>query len=301
MELNILESNAELKFFSEAKGSDSFITCGMFTETHIHFAKRLVESLNKFKMPHAVYLVPDIHASISPKGRLDSEFNKPNFIKNCIKAHNQNILYIDVDCVIQEYPALISDFEKEKVDFAILNWLKLEDNQCFTPVKSLDGYYMFSNSIDFLSDEQLICSGAVQYWAKTNESISLLHSWQEIVILNPNVQDDWSLDYTFNNKCSSDHAKLKTEWLEKKYCRYAWWIFDKPIINHPDIPFSGARSEEIVDKEGRQRVNVKYLFRKKMQRLLRENEIIDTNRKLIIDVNGDVPFVSRALNNQFWL
>ena len=41
--------------------------------------------------------------------------------------------------------------------------------------------------------------------------------------------------------------------LPKSYARYSWWIYEKPIINHPDRHASSSGFIPIEDLEGRKR------------------------------------------------
>ena len=53
------------------------------------------------------------------------------------------------------------------------------------------------------------------------------------ISLYPKSPDDQTLDFTYNN-IKDDLKKIKTYWLDKSYCRCQFWIFTKPIIDHPD-------------------------------------------------------------------
>lgn len=298
----IKSNNSEiLTFLRNANSEDNFIVCAMYTDGYKDFARRLVGSLNKFEIPYSIFLIPNIHVSISTKGNIDSEFTKPNFILYCLQNFKKNILYIDIDCVVQENPLLINELNNKKVDFGIFNWLTTLDNQCFLPLKDNKRYYEFFNSIDYSSEKQLICSGAVQYWSTSSVSQCLLLEWQKTILLNPTVQDDWALDFTFNNLAVDLLQNMRVEWLPKSYCRYPWWIFDEPIIDHPEIPFIGNRSAEIKDDQGRQRVKIEELKTKNESKFLNENEIIDTEEKLIIGVKKEHFFVVKAIDNDMWI
>ena len=50
----------------------------------------------------------------------------------------------------------------------------------------------------------------------------------------PGASDDHSLNFTYN-KLPED-VRGVARWLDKAYARIGWWIYVRPIIDHPDIP-----------------------------------------------------------------
>jgi hypothetical protein len=84
-------------------GSD-FMVCAMFTPDYRHFAERLLKSLNRYSISHALYEVPQIYHSISPKGGNDPEFSKPNFIRNLLQQFDRPIFYYDADLIFRREP-----------------------------------------------------------------------------------------------------------------------------------------------------------------------------------------------------
>jgi hypothetical protein len=220
-----------------------YIFVAMYCERfNIVKAEKLAASLKKLNLPFALFKVPSIHQSISLKGSENLAYTKPNFIQTIISRVDCPVIYIDSDCEILQNPTLF--FDHLKYDFGIFNWLSNEDNSAYARFKLTGSiYYTFSHSFNFQSEDQLICSGAVQFWSNTEASKSLLSIWHKTIVDNPLIPDDQSLDFTFNFKLSPKKHNLKFFWLPKSYARYAFWIFDRPVINHSDFPCTDIRPE----------------------------------------------------------
>lgn len=251
-----------LRFGDVRAGGAPFLTVGMFTSNYVATAERLRDSLRQHRMPHALFEVPSIHRSISPKGTDDLGYTKANLILHLIRTVGRPLLYLDTDTVLRRSPSLIRTLCEKTCDFGIFNWLTPEPNDCYLPITAQPPepgqpdyrrYFGFSHSIDSVAPDQLICSGAVQFWGPTPAAVALLAGWQETVAAQPGVPDDQCLDFAFNNRLSNWPRPLKTHWLPKSYARYAWWIFDEPVIDHPDFPFAGGKLPQIQDASGRKR------------------------------------------------
>lgn len=232
-----------------------FIILFAFTKSHENLAKSLEFSVNRFNLCGVAAEIPEIHKSVSPRGTLNIEYSKPKIILDALKYYKKPILYIDSDCTLIKYPYLFHFLSGEKYDFGIFNWLSCDDNSAYIPLNLSDPKdHFFSHSIDFTSSSELICSGAVQYWGTRQVSVELLKLWLNTIQNNPNCADDHSLDYSYNNY--SYKNELKKFWLPKSYVRYGWWIFDDPVINHQNIPYSGKDFDILVDFNGKPRINL---------------------------------------------
>jgi len=219
---------------------NNFIIISFFTESYIDKANRLIKSLNDFDLSYKIYKVPNIHFSKSIKGINDISFSQPSLILNCIDNLNSSVLYVDVDMVFKEKPKKIFHFEKNKIDFAIYNWFEDKDNDAYQPVEAtINGkiytFYKRTHSIDYFNDSvtQLYSSGGVSFHSKSKLSKKILNEWKRSISLYPKSPDDQTLDYTYNN-IKENFKNIKTYWLDKSYCRCKFWIFTKPIIDHPD-------------------------------------------------------------------
>lgn len=241
-----------------------FLVCGMFTSNYANKALKLEASLNKFRMNYVLFEIPSIHSSISHHGSASSPFNKPKFIMAMQDKYKIPILYLDVDCEIERNLTLITQIIRKGRDFGIFNWLSRERNDAYGPVNWPDyennRFYTFTHGINLLDEAQLRCSGAVQFWGNTQPAKNLLNKWNQTVEENPNTADDISLDFAYNNNAERD--LLRPFWLPKGYARYAFWIFDKPIINHPDMPDGGTQFQQIKLKEGEFLVDHSRILRK---------------------------------------
>jgi hypothetical protein len=208
-----------------------FIVCAMFTLDYRQMAERLAASLDRFAQPHALFEVAQVHRSISAKGGGDLDFSKPLFIAAMLARFAKPVLYVDSNMVFREQPDLIAQLCDQGCDFAIYNWLPDPLNDAW----KLDaaGRWRFSLSIDVASDSQLMASGAVQLWRGTAASQALLADWKHRLVEFPGAQDDQCLDMAFN------HGRLEglhPHWLPKAYCRYAFWPYVRPVIDHPEFP-----------------------------------------------------------------
>lgn len=260
-----------------------FIVLFAATPSHQGMANRLMGSVKKLGLPFCSLQVPTIHRSVSPKGSDDVRYCKANLIAHILNDKRRPILYVDSDCIIESYPFLIEYLSAEAYDFAIFNWLNLESNQAYMKDESEGANsqtYKFSHSIEYISRTQLICSGAVQYWSNSDISERLLSGWMSCVKSNPNCPDDHSLDYAFNN--FDETAPMKSYWLPKAYARYAWWVFDKPVINHPDYPNPGVDFTPLTVFNGKPRVHMEQLS----PRILRGNEQALKSRKFTLGLDG---------------
>ena len=106
----------------------------------------------------------------------------------------------------------------------------------------------YTHGINLFDETQLRCSGAVQLWADTQLAKNLLKKWNQTIEENPNTADDISLDFSYNN--NAERNSMRPFWLPKSYARYAFWIFDRPTINHPEMPDGGSQFQSIKLKEG---------------------------------------------------
>ena len=244
--MNISNSDFTIEF-SNMKTSDRYIFISMFTIEYFEYAKRFEKSLVKFNLPHLIFKTPNVHSSISNKGKDNSIYTKSNLIKYAMEITSKSIIYIDCDCEIKDTPyLLINSFEN--IDFAVFNWLSGEGNQTYLPYTAPElksTYFKPGHSIEYLSKDQLICSGAVQYWKNDIKSKALLDFWQESIISNLGIADDHCLDYAYNN---FNKYHIEALWLPKSYARYAWWIFDQPVIDHPQIPSTSQQEKNIANR-----------------------------------------------------
>ncbi len=286
-----------LRFGALPKGDEAMLIAGMFTPSHAKAAERLVKSLRKFGLPHALFEIPTVHRSISPKGTLDPRYTKANFIWHVIDQARRPVLYLDVDMVIRRMPELIPQIIAQGHDFAILNWFALKCNDVWLPIPqdpanpekmSANRFFCYSGCVDFVSNDQLACSGAVQLWGNTPAAVSLLAGWHDTILSHPGVADDQCLDFAFNNRLGGWEGSLRPFWLPKSYVRIAWWIFDEPVIDHPGYPYPGSDWAQFDDS-----AQVKRLY---PERMARRNRPPPIPRDVVIDIKtGD--FI-RIQNNQ---
>ena len=213
----------------------SFTVCAMFTPDYRHTAERLAASLDHLALAYALFEVPQVHRSISPKGGGELDFSKPRFIAAMLEQFAKPVLYVDSDMMFREPPNLISELCAKGCDFAIYNWLSDPVNDAWRPDEV--GRWHFFFSIDVASNTQLMASGAVQLWRGAAAAHALLGHWEQRLTENPGAQDDHCLDAAFNY---GNVPGLNPSWLPKAYCRYAFWPYVRPVIDHPEFPAPDA-------------------------------------------------------------
>jgi len=228
-----------------------------------------------------------------------------------LNLHGLPVLYIDSDCIIESYPDRIDSLVKRGDDFAIYNWLADTETSAFVPTRvrietphgveeTENRFYRYSHSIDYFGGKQLICSGAVQFYNASNRAQQLLTEWHSIVMRSPNTPDDQCLDFAFNNRDQS-LSNLRTTWLDKSYCRYAWWIFTKPVINHPDIPTPWDNPLNPEHFDGRQRFYPDQLHIRRGSLSGLRDCLIDTEQRLILHISHTGAVATSSLLQPIWL
>ena len=247
-----------LRHGSLSVGHEAPLICGMFTRDYAPLAERLVSSLRPLGLAHALFEVPTVHRSISLRGSADTTYTKANFLWHVLALTQRTVLYVDADCVVRKTPELVVRLTKAGCDLATVNWLAPERNDAYVPAPlpanaqpngGPPRYYRYAYHVDAVSEEQLLCSGAVQLWGNTEAARGLLEAWFGTIAAHPGVPDDECMNFTFNNP-GPWRAALRPCWLPKSYVRYPWWIFDEPVIDHPDIPYQGAW-RDVADPLGR--------------------------------------------------
>ena len=257
--LPLAAPHMRLRYGSLSGAREAPLICGMFTPDYAALAERLVDSLQRLALAHAIFEVPTVHRSISSRGSEDPTYTKANFLWHVLTSIRGTVLYLDVDCVVRKTPELIARLACDGHDLATVNWLGPDRNDAYVPAPlpgnaEPDGapprYYQHAYHVDAVTDEQLLCSGAVQLWGDTEAARGLLQAWFSTIMAHPGVPDDECMNFTFNNPVGRWRAALRPYWLPKSYARYPWWIFDEPIIDHPDIPYQGAW-RDVADPLGR--------------------------------------------------
>jgi hypothetical protein len=235
-------------------GTGTFLVAAMFTRGYADFAGRLQASCEAFGLPYQLHEVASVHTSISAKGSPDAEFTKPNYIRNLLALHRKPILYVDADCEFRAYPALIDELLAAGTSFAVYNWLADPDNDTFYPVDVRvggvviqDRYFVHSHRVSAYAPDQLTCSGCTQLYDTSAAAAALLARWHETIVAHPQAPDDQCLGHAFNNGGSALPG-LRRSWLPKAYARYCWWIFARPVIDHPQFPALGGNWKMIPDE-----------------------------------------------------
>jgi hypothetical protein len=300
----------DLRVYKRSSGPGAeqpYLVGAMVTADYAGKADRLAASCDRLQLAYAIYRVPTVHRSISHRGSADAAFTKANFIHFLLGEHRRPILYVDADCVFAARPELIDTLVAAGTDFAIYNWLADEHTDAFVPVPvntaggaARKRFFRFSHSIDYIDPGQLICSGAVQLYGDTERARALLARWQQSVAAFAQSSDDECLDFTFNN-LGPEAQGLRVRWLPKAYARYCWWIYEQPVIDHPDMPNAQNRFQPIADPGGRLRFYPERAQLRAAPPRLPRDCIVDTELRLICrPVGKELQPVART-ELDFWL
>lgn len=288
----------------------TFIVCAMFTP-HKHelilCADRLSRSCTKYELPFIIYTVPEIHKSLSPAGKNDPSFTRTNLIfVNLMRFPGKNILCLDADMFFLDYPAQIEKVSEAGFDLAIYNWLHDEHNEAYVPINGRletdnrhSDFYVFSHSINFLSGEQLISSGGVQFYRNSSAARRLLELWQQFITHYPEYAEDQCLDFVYNNFIAGKNI-VKTFWLDKSYLRFPWWPHVKPVIIHPGLPSHGRNIQ--LEAIG----NHKRFYPEKCRKNTSDftfpaDYIIDTRNGFILKFSHDRLVERKPIHQKFWI
>jgi hypothetical protein len=291
--------------------SPGYVVGAMMTPSHAHFGERLSESCRRFSLPLALFEIPTVHRSISLNGSDDLKYTKPNFVHFLLQRYGRPVLYVDVDCVIAQRPAAVDRLCDANTDFAIFNWLAARHTEAYVPadvsrwkclaeVSSASRFYRFSHSIDHFSDTQLLCSGAVQWYNGSDRARRLLDQWQSVIEGSPRSADDKCLDHAFNNS-SPSNCGLKVEWLAKRYARYAWWIYEQPVLDHPEMPSSGGGFAPLVELDGKPRIRETALRLDRVDYVFPKDCLIDTELRTLMRLREGVWHTVGPVTVPLWL
>ncbi len=291
----------------------SYVIGALFTASYAEKAARLIASCEKLALPYAIYEAPAVHRSIGSRGVDDLCYTKPNFIHHLLTRHRKPILYVDADCEIISEPKLIDHLVGAACDFAIYN--KYADQE-YTPTFARvevrmhpdqppikNRFLRFFGETRWYTTNQLKSFGCVQLYRNSIAARALLSKWHQTIADFPGSGDDRCLDFAFNNlsRRSWQTWRMKVHWLPASYARLSYWIFTKPIINHPDFPGTYAKFLPIQDTKGRKECYLSSMIPRAPVGLLQEDCIIDTEQHKLYRLVDDrlVPF--EPISQTVWI
>ena len=301
-----------MKIYKENNLNDkNFIVVSFFTKSYKDKADKLINSLNKFNINYKIFEIPTIHYSKSNKGSDDINYCMPKLIMKALSSFRLPILFIDCDMEIVQKPELFYRLDEKKIDFAIYNWLEDSDNDGYLPLKlninTSEGkiektYFINKVNVKLLNhsekEKQLFSSGAVAYFSNSDLSNKLLKDWYKNIEKYPQLPDDQILDYTFNFTFDKKN-KLKIEWLSKNYCRVYWWIFTKPIINHPDN-VSHREEDNFYKITGKKRFKIENTIKRETSKIP-SDLIIDINEKKLLKIKNGKIFIIKNFKEKTYV
>ena len=301
-----------MKIYKENNLNDkNFIVVSFFTKSYKDKADKLINSLNKFNINYKIFEIPTIHYSKSNKGSDDINYCMPKLIMKALSRFRLPILFIDCDMEIVQKPELFYRLDEKKIDFAIYNWLEDSDNDGYLPLKlninTSEGkiektYFINKVNVKLLNhsekEKQLFSSGAVAYFSNSDLSNKLLKDWYKNIEKYPQLPDDQILDYTFNFTFDKKN-KLKIEWLSKNYCRVYWWIFTKPIINHPDN-VSHREKDNFYKITGKKRFKIENTIKRETSKIP-SDLIIDINEKKLLKIKNGKIFIIKNFKEKTYV
>jgi len=288
-------------------GQSSYIVTSIFSKDYRAKAETLAASCEKFGISYELHEVEAVHNSISPRGTNDLRFTKPRLIRHVLLEHRKPVLYVDSDCHFVSSPLLIDELGQKGVDFAAYNWCADRYNDRYMPV-AFEGmpatsrrFFKYSGCVNFLTTDQLISSGLVQYYGYSVAAWRFLGAIQKAIAKNKGAAEDQIVDFVFNNRVEllRRWPRLQSFWLPKSYARIAYWIHVEPVIDHPDFPNSVQASDIVHPK-------LKRFYRSKSQ--VREVDggifgcecIIDTQLGRVLQTR-DGQQTWAATNEKFWI
>jgi hypothetical protein len=121
----------------------------------------------------------------------------------------------------------------------------------------------------------------VQWWNRTAAANILLERWQDVIERSPGSADDKCLDHAFNNYPAMAQP-LRAAWLPKGYARYGWWIYERPIIDHPDIPASAEGFVPLDELDGKRRIYTQWLKQPEIAYVFPKDCLIDTRTRTLL-------------------
>jgi hypothetical protein len=289
----------------------AYIVATMFTASYAKKAERLADSCEKFGLLYALHEVPAIHRSIHSLGADDLAYTKANFIHHLMGLYRKPVLYLDADCEFVAEPDFISELVGSGCDFAIYNWLADECTDAFIPVElgvGPDGppiknrFFRYFRSIDWFSTSQLICSGCVQLYGNSELARQLLSEWHRAITMFPGTSDDSCLTFAFNNR-NPPLGALNVRWLPKAYARISWWIYEKPVINHRELPqlVSKFRNFDDIDTGERRIWYPSAAELKTITGPFPRDCIIDAERGVFGKIVGDQLVTIGITDRTFWI
>lgn len=288
-----------------------FIVGAMMTPSHASYGERLLESCLAFALPLALYEVPSVHCSISPKGNADLSYTKASFVHFLLERYGRPVLYLDADCVVAQRPARVEALVDERVDFAIFNWLAEEHTEAYVPTELTvkdagrvhavrDRLFRFSHSVDLYDPSQLICSGPTQFYNNSPAARRLLSEWHEVIASSPRSADDHCLDFAFNNY-PVDAPKVTAAWFDKSYARYPWWICTRPVINHPEFPGDGKGFDPIDTRSGKDRFRASGVEKRTVEYVFPRDCLIDVRSRTLFRLQGQSLVRVGTFADALWL
>jgi hypothetical protein len=293
--------------------TSGFVVGAMVTSSYNGFAERLAASCRDMELPLALFEVPHVHTSVSPNGSHDLRYTKPNFIHFLLTRYKCPILYLDADCVVVQPPTLIRQLLAERIDFSIFNWLAEEHTEAYVPfsmpVREASAqlpiidpkrFYRFSHSVDGLSDSQIICSGAVQWYGQGYAARQLLQLWHGVIERSPGCEDDCCLDWAYNNYPATA-SQPRCLWLKKNYSRYAWWIYEAPVIDHPQFPGVAKGFVQLNALDGKPRVHAELLRPTQLEYILPKDRLIDVQTRTLLRMHDGAWHADGTFSTPLWL
>jgi len=300
-------------FLENLDGLDrtGFAVCAFFTpDARLErCARRLARSCERLDLPYSVSRAPAVHPSISMRGTGDLRFTKPSFIaSNLDRLGGSDIAYFDVDTCLVSTPLSLVEARLSECDFAVYNWLSDAHNETYLPAnrKIASGerdseFYVFAQRVTWSSTEQLICSGATQYYGNTAAARELLAAWQAAIAANPRSADDKCLDFAHNN-ATARGMRLRSLWLGKAYVRCPWWPHVEPVVLHPELPALTQAHVPVDESDGRKRVDTARCVPNKAPLVFPQGCAVDTRTGIVyrIAADGRLEEIDRYAG-RFWI
>jgi hypothetical protein len=285
--------------YAQSVGAEApFIVAAMFTENARQYAERLKSSLEQVGLSFALYQVPTVHRSISHRGSADIAFCKPNFIQY-VRTSTVSRFSFSMQILLFANRRGKSRMPPKRGggDFACYNWLADTATDAYKPLPGDNRIYRFSHAIDLFDPTQLLTSGAALYF--TPGAQPLLQSWFDAIARFPGVIDDQLLDYAYNY--AIDKRSIRASWWDKDYCRYAWWIHVRPVIDHPQFPATREVKVHFKQAAGHERFRPETITVRASEAPFPRDCLIDTSEKCLVRIHQGAATVVGRFVNDLWI
>jgi hypothetical protein len=90
-------------------------------------------------------------------------------------------------------------------------------------------------------------------------------------------------------------------WLAKRYARYAWWIYERPVIDHPEWPASGQGFVPLQELAGKPRIDLRTVAVRNVNYIFPKECLIDIETRRLLRLRDGVWQPAESFSTPLWL